>query len=88
MTSLSEYEKFWWISCNPATRSSAWVGKPILFAQSKGGRTMAGTIALLFLMAIFGIILWGLVFLPSAKEKPSARRQETPAAPSGNDVIA
>jgi hypothetical protein len=39
-------------------------------------------------MAMFGIILAGLAFLPSANEKPSARRQETPTAPSGDHVIA
>jgi hypothetical protein len=51
-------------------------------------RTMACAITSLFLMAMFGIILAGLAFLPSANEKPSARRQETPTAPSGDHVIA
>jgi hypothetical protein len=49
---------------------------------------MACTITSLFLIAIFGIIAAGMVFRPSAKEKPSAQRQDTPVAPSGDRVIA
>jgi hypothetical protein len=49
---------------------------------------MACAMASLFLMAMFGIIVAGLAFQPSAKEKPPARRQETPVAPSGDHVIA
>ena len=49
---------------------------------------MACAIKSLFLMAMFGIIVAGVVFGPSAEEKPSSRRQETPAAPSGDRVIA
>jgi hypothetical protein len=52
----------------------------------KGRRTMAFTS--LFLIAMFGIIAAGVAFRPSTKEKPSARRQETPVAPSGDRVIA
>jgi hypothetical protein len=49
---------------------------------------MAGAITSLFLMAMFGIIAAGLAFGSSAKEKPPARRQETPATSSGDHVIA
>jgi hypothetical protein len=49
---------------------------------------MACTITSLFLIAMFGIIAAGMVFRPSAKEKPSARQQEAPVAPSGDRVIA
>jgi hypothetical protein len=56
---------------------------------------MACAITSMFLMAIFGIVTAAMVFQPSTKEKPSARRQETPArrqetpvAPSGDRVIA
>ena len=49
---------------------------------------MACTISAVFLIAMFGIIAAGLVFQPSAKKKPSARRQETPIASSGDGVIA
>jgi hypothetical protein len=45
----------------------------------------------LFLMAMFGIIAAGLAFgisAKDAKEKPSARRQETPVTPSADHVIA
>jgi hypothetical protein len=49
---------------------------------------MACTITSLFLIAGFGIIAAGMIFRPSTKEKPSARRQETPVAPAGDRVIA
>jgi hypothetical protein len=49
---------------------------------------MACAITSLFLMAMFGIIAAGVAFLPSAREKASARRQETSVAPSGDRVIA
>jgi hypothetical protein len=49
---------------------------------------MACTITSLFLIAMFGIIAVGVAFPPSTKEKPSARRQETPVAPSGDRAIA
>ena len=48
---------------------------------------MACTITSLFLIAMFGIIAAGMVFRPSSKEKPSAQRQDTPVAPSGDRVI-
>jgi phage tail protein X len=51
-------------------------------------RTMACAITSLFLIAMFGIIAAGLAFLPGTKEKPSAQRQDTPVAPSGDRVIA
>jgi hypothetical protein len=57
-------------------------------ALCKGRRIMACTITSLFLIAMFGIIAAGMVFRPSTKEKPSARRQETPVAPAGDRVIA
>ena len=57
-------------------------------ALRKGRRTMACAITSLFLMAMFGIIVTGVVFGPSTEEKLSARRQETPAAPPGDHVIA
>jgi hypothetical protein len=57
-------------------------------AMCKGKRTVACTITSLFLIAMFGIIAVGVAFSPSTKEKPSARRQETPVAPSGDRVIA
>jgi hypothetical protein len=49
---------------------------------------MACTITSLFLMAMFGIVAAGVALRPSTKEKPLARRQETPVAPSGDRVIA
>jgi hypothetical protein len=49
---------------------------------------MACTITSLFLIAMFGIIAAGVAFRPTTKEQPSARRQETPVAPSGDRVIA
>jgi hypothetical protein len=49
---------------------------------------MACTITSLFLMAMFGIIAVGVAFRPSAQEKPSARRQETPVASSSDRVPA
>jgi hypothetical protein len=49
---------------------------------------MACAITSLFLFATFAIIVAGMAFPPSTKEKPSARRQETPVAPSGDRVIA
>jgi hypothetical protein len=49
---------------------------------------MACTITSLFLIAMFGIIAAGLAFRPCTKEKPSAQRQDTPVAPSGDRVIA
>ena len=57
-------------------------------ALCRGRRAMACAITSMFLMAMFGIIAVGLAFPPSTKEKPSARRQETPVAPSGDRVIA
>jgi hypothetical protein len=44
-------------------------------------------ISSLFLFAILGVVT-AVTFLLTTKEKPSARRQETPAAPSGDHVIA
>jgi hypothetical protein len=49
---------------------------------------MACAMTSLFLLAMLGIIAAGMVLRPSTGEKPSARRQETPAAPSGDRVIA
>jgi hypothetical protein len=49
---------------------------------------MACAITSLFLMAMFGIIVAGVAFGPSAQEKSSARRQETTAAPPSDHVIA
>jgi hypothetical protein len=49
---------------------------------------MACTITSLFLIAMFGIVAAGVAFRPGTKGKPSALRQETPAAPSGDRVIA
>jgi hypothetical protein len=49
---------------------------------------MACAITSLFLVAMFGIIAAGVAFRPNTEEKPSARRQETPGAPSGDRVIA
>jgi hypothetical protein len=43
---------------------------------------MACAITSTFLMAMFGIATAVVVFRTSTKEKPSARRQETPVAPS------
>ena len=58
-------------------------------AFCKRRRTMACAITSLFLMAMMvGIVAVAMAFQPSTKEKPSARRQETPAAPSGDHVIA
>jgi phage tail protein X len=51
-------------------------------------RTMACTITSLFLIAMFGIIAAGLAFRPGTKEEPSAQRQDTPVAPSGDRVMA
>jgi hypothetical protein len=60
----------------------------IVHAVCKGRRTMACAITSMFLMAMFGIVTAAMVFRPSTKEKPSARRQETSVAPSGDRVIA
>jgi hypothetical protein len=50
---------------------------------------MACAITSLFLFAMFGIVAAaGMAFLPGTKEKPSARRQETPVVPAGDRVIA
>jgi hypothetical protein len=49
---------------------------------------MACTITSLFLIAMSGIIAAGMAFRPGTKEKPSAQRQDTPVAPSGDRVIA
>jgi hypothetical protein len=49
---------------------------------------MACAITSLFLIAMFGVAVAGVVFRAGTKEKPSARRQETPVAPSGDRVIA
>jgi hypothetical protein len=59
-----------------------------IHALCKGRRTMACTITSLFLIAMFGIIAAGVAFRPGTKEKPSAQRQDTPLAPSGDRVIA
>jgi hypothetical protein len=48
---------------------------------------VACAITSLFMIAMFGIIAVGIAFPPSSKEKPSARRQETPVAPSGDDRL-
>jgi hypothetical protein len=50
---------------------------------------MACAMTSLFLMAMMvGIVAAAVAFQPTAKEKPPARRRETPAAPSGDHVIA
>jgi hypothetical protein len=50
---------------------------------------MACAITSLFLMAMMvGTVAVAVAFQPGTKEKPSARRQETPAAPSSDHVIA
>jgi hypothetical protein len=49
---------------------------------------MACTITSLFLIAMLGIIVAGVAFGLGTKVKPSARRQETPVASSGDRVIA
>jgi hypothetical protein len=50
---------------------------------------MACAITSLFLFAMFGMaVAAGMALWPGTKEKPSARRQETPVAPSGDRVIA
>jgi hypothetical protein len=55
---------------------------------------MACTITSLFLFAMFGMAvaagmaLWPEGSFPGTKEKPSARRQETRVAPSGDRVTA
>jgi hypothetical protein len=49
---------------------------------------MACSITSLFLIAMFGIAAAGMVFRPITKERPSARQQETPVAPSGDRAIA
>jgi hypothetical protein len=59
-----------------------------IHALCKGRRTVACTISSLFLIAMLGIIAAGMVFRPRIKEKPSARKQEAPVAPSGDRVIA
>jgi hypothetical protein len=49
---------------------------------------MVCSITSLFLIAMFGVIAAGLAFRPDSKEKPSARRQDTPVAPSVDRAIA
>jgi hypothetical protein len=41
-----------------------------------------------FLIAMLGIAAAAAIFRPGPKEKPSARQQETPVAPSGDRVVA
>ena len=61
----------------------------IVHALCKGRRTMACAISSLLLFAMFGMaVAAGMALWPGTKEKPSARRQETPVAPSGDRVIA
>jgi hypothetical protein len=58
-------------------------------ALCKGRRTMACAITSLLLFAMFGMaVAAGMALWPGTKEKPSARRQETPVAPSGDRVTA
>jgi hypothetical protein len=59
-----------------------------VYALCKGRRTMACMISSLFLFAMFGVVAAAVTFITSTREKPSARRQETPAAPAGDHVIA
>ena len=50
---------------------------------------MACAITSLFLFAMFGMaVAVGMALWPGTKEKPSARRQQTPVAPAGDRVIA
>jgi hypothetical protein len=50
---------------------------------------MACAITSLLLFAMFGMaVAAGMALWPDTNEKPSARRQETPVAPSGDRVIA
>jgi hypothetical protein len=49
---------------------------------------MACAFMSVFLIAIFGIVAAAAVFRPGTKEKPSARQQERPVAPSGDRVVA
>jgi hypothetical protein len=57
-------------------------------ALCKRRRTMACMISSLFLFAMFGVVAAAVTFMSGAKEKPSARRQETPVASAGDHVIA
>jgi hypothetical protein len=55
----------------------------------KGRDVMACAITSLLLFAMFGMaVAAGMALWPSTNEKPSARRQEAPVAPSGDHVIA
>jgi hypothetical protein len=49
---------------------------------------MACAITSLFLIAMFGVLAAAVAFRPGTKEKPSARQQGTPVAPSGDRMIA
>ena len=49
---------------------------------------MACMISSLFLFAMFGVVAAAVTFMSGTEEKPSARRQETSAAPSSDHVIA
>ena len=60
----------------------------IVHALCKGRRAMACAMTSLVLMAMFGIIVAGLAFGSNAEETASTERQEAPAAPSGDHVIA
>jgi hypothetical protein len=57
-------------------------------ALCKGRRSMVCAMTSVFLMAMFGVVAAAVVFRPTTKEKPSARRQETLVAPAGDRVIA
>jgi hypothetical protein len=59
-----------------------------LDAFCKRRRIMACAFTSVFLIAIFGIVAAAAVFRPGTKEKPSARQQERPVAPSGDRVVA
>jgi hypothetical protein len=49
---------------------------------------MACAFTSVFLIAMLGIAAAATVFRPGTKEKPSARGEETPVAPSGDRVVA
>jgi hypothetical protein len=49
---------------------------------------MACAFTSVFLIAMLGVAAAAAVFRPGTKEKPSAGRQETLVAPSGDRVVA
>ncbi len=78
--SLREAERPHWPAAPAVVTSMPWC---------KGDAPKACAITSLLLFAMFGMaVAAGMALWPGRREKPSARRQETPVAPSGDRVFA